>query len=147
MHPAVFYFSCTYTNGISLRIIIKDYIITQTLIKNCCFNLVCNCKPKAANLKQFHSLILFDYCSVLKIRELTFLYRPILSTYMLYSNQLLVYQFNTLWDGHIFLSSEKYPSNVFSYKFTIDLFFGVCAKTEKTLKNWIIFLICKIIYH
>ena len=32
MHPAAFYFSCTYTNLISLRIIIKDYIITQSLI-------------------------------------------------------------------------------------------------------------------
>ena len=32
MHPAGFYFSCTYTHRISLRIIIKDYINTQTLI-------------------------------------------------------------------------------------------------------------------
>ena len=52
MHSAAFYFYCTYTNGISLRIIIKDYIITQTLINetavNCGFNWVCNCKPKAA---------------------------------------------------------------------------------------------------
>ena len=32
MHPAAFSFSCTNTNGISQRIIIKDYIITQTLI-------------------------------------------------------------------------------------------------------------------
>ena len=32
MHPAAFYFSCTYTNWISLRIIIKDYIISHTLI-------------------------------------------------------------------------------------------------------------------
>ena len=50
MHPAAFYFSYTYANGISLRIIIKDYIITQNLINetalNCSFNLVCNCKPK-----------------------------------------------------------------------------------------------------
>ena len=40
MHPAAFYFSSTYTNGISLRIIVKYYIITQTLINetalNCC---------------------------------------------------------------------------------------------------------------
>ena len=73
MHPAAFYFSCTYTNGISLRIIIKDYIITQTLIietaLNCSSNWVCNCKPKAAILKQFHSRIFFEYCSVLKITE------------------------------------------------------------------------------
>ena len=67
MHPAAFYFSCTYTNGISLRIIIKDYIITQTEINktalNCGLNFVCNCKPKTA------ILIFFDFCSVLKITE------------------------------------------------------------------------------
>ena len=43
-------FFCTIR--ISLRIIIKDYIITQTLINetalNRGFNCVCNCKPKAA---------------------------------------------------------------------------------------------------
>ena len=39
MHPAAFYFSYTYTNGISLRIIIKDYIITQTLINETALNL------------------------------------------------------------------------------------------------------------
>ena len=135
MHPAAFYFSCTYTNGISLRIIIKDFIITQTLINetalNCGFNWV-------YNLKQFQSLIFFDYCSVL---EITLVYRPILSTYTLYINQLLVYQFNTLWDGHILMSSEKYPCNTFWYKFTIDLFLGVCVKTEKTLNIWLIFLV------
>ena len=32
MHPAAFHFPCPYTNGISLRIIIKDFIITQSLI-------------------------------------------------------------------------------------------------------------------
>ena len=32
MHLAAFYFSCTYTNGISLRIIIKGFHITHTLI-------------------------------------------------------------------------------------------------------------------
>ena len=39
MHPVAFYFSCLYTNGISLRIIIKDYIITQTLINETALNL------------------------------------------------------------------------------------------------------------
>ena len=39
MHPAAFDFSCTYTNGISLRIIMKDYIITQTLINETALNL------------------------------------------------------------------------------------------------------------
>ena len=39
MHPAAFYFSCLYTNGISLRIIIKDYIITQSLINETALNL------------------------------------------------------------------------------------------------------------
>ena len=53
MHAAAFYFSCTYRNGISQRIIIKDYIITQTLVNetalNCGFNYWgYNCKPKAA---------------------------------------------------------------------------------------------------
>ena len=65
------------------------------------------------------------------------------STYMLYSNQLLVYLFNKLWDGHILMSSEKYPGNSFWYKFTIDLFLCVCVKTEKTLNIWIIFLIAE----
>ena len=49
--PAAFYFSYTYTHGISLRIFIKDYIITQALTNktalNYGFNWVCNCKPKA----------------------------------------------------------------------------------------------------
>ena len=52
MHPTAFYFSCTYTNGISMRIIIKDFHLTQSLINetalNCGFNWVFNCKPKAA---------------------------------------------------------------------------------------------------
>ena len=39
MHSAAFYFSCTYTNGISLKIIIKDYIVTQTLINETALNL------------------------------------------------------------------------------------------------------------
>ena len=39
MHPVAFYFSCPYTNGISLRIIIKDYIITQSLINETALNL------------------------------------------------------------------------------------------------------------
>ena len=39
MHPAAFYFPCPYTNGISLRVIIKDYIITQTLINETALNL------------------------------------------------------------------------------------------------------------
>ena len=39
MHPAAFYFSCTYMNGISLRMIIKYYIITQTLINETALNL------------------------------------------------------------------------------------------------------------
>ena len=39
MHPAAFYFSCPYTNGILLRIIIKDYIITQSLINEAALNL------------------------------------------------------------------------------------------------------------
>ena len=39
MHPAAFYFSCTYTNGNSLRIIIKDYKITQSLINETALNL------------------------------------------------------------------------------------------------------------
>ena len=73
------------------------------------------------------------------IKELTLAFRPMLSTFMLYSNQLLVYQFNTLWDGHILMSSEKHPSNYFRYKFRIDLF--LCVKTAKTLNIWIIFLI------
>ena len=127
MHPAAFYFYCTYTHGTSLRIIINDYIITQTLINetalNCGFNWA---KTQSCNLKQFHSLIFCLLTSTQNIRELT-------STYMLYSNQLLVYQFNTLWDGHIFMSSEKHPSNSLWYKFTTDLFFCVCGKTEKTL--------------
>ena len=70
MHPAAFYFSCTYTDGISLRIVIEHYIITQALINETAFigfaiaNPICNC-----NLKQFHSLISFDYCTILKITE------------------------------------------------------------------------------
>ena len=141
MHPAAFYFSCTYTIGISLRINIKNYIITQPLINETALNLSLQLQTPTRNLKQFHSLIYFDYCSVLKVTELTLVYRPRLSTYMLYSIQLLVYQFNTLWDGHILMSSEKYPSNSFWYKFTIDLFFWACVKTEKTLNIWIIFLV------
>ena len=39
MHPAAFYFSCPYTNGITLRIIIKDYIITQSLINETALNI------------------------------------------------------------------------------------------------------------
>ena len=38
MHPAAYYFSCPYTNGISPRIIIKDYIITQSLINETALN-------------------------------------------------------------------------------------------------------------
>ena len=66
-----------------------------------------------------------------------------LSTYMLYSNQLLDYQLNRVWDGHILISSEKYPSKYIWYKFTIDLLFCVSLKTEKTLNSWIIFLLHK----
>ena len=39
MHPAAFYFSCTYTNGISLRTITKDFIATQNLINETALNL------------------------------------------------------------------------------------------------------------
>ena len=39
IHPAAFYFPCPYTNGISLRIIIEDYIITQSLINETVLNL------------------------------------------------------------------------------------------------------------
>ena len=39
MHPTAFYFSCPYTNGITLRIIIKDHIITQSLINETALNL------------------------------------------------------------------------------------------------------------
>ena len=37
MHPAAFHFSYTYKNGISLRIIIIDYIIEQTIINHILF--------------------------------------------------------------------------------------------------------------
>ena len=33
-------------------------------------------QTQSRNLKQFHSLIFFDNCSVLKITELTLVYRP-----------------------------------------------------------------------
>ena len=73
MHIAAFYFSCPYTNGISLRIIIKDYIITQSLINETALNLplklFLQLQTQSRNLKQFPSLVLFDYCSVLKITE------------------------------------------------------------------------------
>ena len=144
MHSAAFYFYCTYTNGISLRIIIKDYITTQTLINetalNCGFNLVCNWKPKAAKAVSFSDIFWLLLCTQ-NNRKLTLVYRPILSTYMLYSNQLLVYQFNTLWDGHILMSSENYQRNTFWFKFTIDLFWGACTKTERHQTIWIIFLV------
>ena len=94
-HPTAFYFSCAYTNGISLRIILKDYTTTQTLINETVLIgfAIANPKPQ---LKAYYSLIFFGYCSILKITELTLVYMPILSTYMLYSNQLLVYQFDIL---------------------------------------------------
>ena len=85
MHPAAFYFSCTYTNGISLRIIMKNFIITQTLINETALNLLLllglQLPTQSRNLKQFHSLIFFDYCRVLKT-ELTLVYRPILYIYI-----------------------------------------------------------------
>ena len=58
MHPAVFYFSRAYTNGISLRIIIKDYITTQTLINETALNLPLSLfaiATQSRNLKQFYS--------------------------------------------------------------------------------------------
>ena len=120
------------------------YIITQTLINetvlNCSFNCVCNCKPKATIWSSFILWLFLMWC-VQSIRELTLVYRPMLSTYMLNSNQLLVYQLNTLWDGYSLMSSEKHPSNTFWYKFTIDSFFCVCVKTEKTVNIWIIFFV------
>ena len=72
MHTAAFYFSCTYTNGISLRINIKNNIITQTLINETALNrgfLGLQLQTQSRSLKQFHSLIFFDYCSLLKISE------------------------------------------------------------------------------
>ena len=52
MHPAAFYFSRSCTNGISLRIIIKDYIVSQTLINETALNValigfaIANPKPQ-----------------------------------------------------------------------------------------------------
>ena len=60
MHPAVYYFTCTYMHGISLRIIIEDDIITQTLINettlNCGFIWVAIANPK----QQFKGTILVE---------------------------------------------------------------------------------------
>ena len=60
------------------------------------------CIPKAAILK---GVLLFDNILTIVVYskyQRTLLYRSMISEYMLNSNQLLVYQFNTLWDGHIF---------------------------------------------
>ena len=74
MHPAAFYFSCTYTNEISLRIIMKDYIITQTLINetalNCGFIVhllsshYCSFLEQIRNLKQFKAVSFSDIFSL-----------------------------------------------------------------------------------
>ena len=67
MHPAAFYFSCTYTYGISLRIIINDYIITQSLINETVSPLI---GFAIANPKPVFKAVLFwyfDYFCVLKI--------------------------------------------------------------------------------
>ena len=70
MHLAIFYFSCTHAHGISLRIM-NLQIFTRTL------------QTQSGNFER--SFIIweyFDYCCVQNIRELTSVYRPMLSTYM-----------------------------------------------------------------
>ena len=57
IHAAAFYFSCTHAHWVSLRVIIKGSIITQTL------------QTKSRNFKSSFVLWYFDYCSVLQISE------------------------------------------------------------------------------
>ena len=73
--------------------------------------------------------------------------------------QLLVYQFNTLCDDHVLMSSEIHRRNSFWYEFIMLLFIYLCVKTIKMLKfnkfscyrkpigNIIQSIICEIIYH
>ena len=148
MHPAAFYFSCTYTHGISLRIIIKDSIITQTL--------------KTQNRKFKSSFILryFDYCSVIKISENycsylgpCYLHICRTATSYWYTNSTL-YEIVTFWCLH-----KNTLAILFDKKFTIEVFFSVyknCKDTKnlnnfscciKTIENIIQSIIYKIIYH
>ena len=132
-------------HGTSLKIIIKDSIMTQTLLTQC------------PNFKSSFILWYFYNCSVLKISENnTLVFVPMLSTYMSNSNQLLVYQFNTLWEGHILMSSEKHPSNFF-YTNLQQISFFLCKNCKdtkhlnhfsrciKTIENLIESILCKII--
>ena len=140
MHPAAFYFSGTYTNGISLSIIIKDFHITQALIiliKLLQFAALigfvfANPKPQFKAVS-FSDIFWLLYCTQ-NNRELTLVYRPILSKYMLYSNQLLFYQFNTLWDDHILMSKQHFLIQIYN-RF---LFLGLCKnrKDTKHLNNF-----------
>ena len=74
MHLAAFYFSCTHVSARDLTENVKPEILRGVL---------------------FSANILTTVCTH-DNRELTLVYMPMLSTYMLNSNQLLVYRFNTL---------------------------------------------------
>ena len=76
-----------------------------------------------------------------------------LYTYMLNSNQLLVYQFNTLRDGHLLMYAEKHRAIIFDmnlqcyYSFFKDIHLNNFYHCRKTIRNIIQSIIFKIIYH
>ena len=94
-------------------------------------------QTQSRNVKQFHSLIIFDYCSVLKITELTLVCRPIyyLHTCCIATSYWFTNSTHMRWPRfHLF---RKTPKQLFWIQI-YDRFFFLCKnwKDTKHLNNF-----------